>query len=76
MRVLSLPDRQFLTGGGINPKMETLFVGEFTVVMVAALIMGALYFVLGSVVSVGYAKFNLLLVDRLYFSRESGFITK
>ena len=27
--------------------------------------MGAVYFVLGGIVSVGYAKFNLLLVDRL-----------
>ena len=41
--------------------------------MIAALIMGAVYFILGSIIKVGYAKFNLNLVDRLEGSFENLF---
>ena len=39
--------------------------------MIAAIIMALVYFVLGSFVGVGYAKFNLNLVDR----KETAFET-
>ena len=39
--------------------------GSFTYILIAILIMGAVYFVLGSVINVGYAKFNLNLVDKV-----------
>lgn len=54
----------FSTGGGLNSDIHTLLVGSFTYIMIAALVMGAVYFILGSVITVGYAKFNLNLVDR------------
>ena len=38
--------------------------GSFTYILIAILIMGAVYFVLGSAINVGYAKFNLNLVDK------------
>ena len=41
--------------------------------MIAALVMGAVYFILGSIIKVGYAKFNLNLVDRLEGSFDNLF---
>ena len=41
--------------------------------MIAALIMGAVYFILGSIIKVGYAKFNLNLADRIEGSFENLF---
>ena len=54
----------FSTGGSLNSDLGAFMVGRYTYIMVAALIMGALYFVLGSIIEVGYAKFNLNLVDK------------
>ena len=48
-------------------------VGRYTYIMVAALITGALYFVLGSIIAVGYAKFNLNLADQLEGTFENLF---
>lgn len=63
----------FSTGGGLNSDIGTFLVGGFTYIMIAALIMGAVYFILGSIIKVGYAKFNLNLVDRLEGSFENLF---
>lgn len=63
----------FSTGGSLNSDFGALMVGSYTYIMIAALIMGALYFVLGSVINVGYAKFNLNLVDRLEGAFENLF---
>lgn len=54
----------FSTVDGLNPELMGFVIGGFTYLMIVGLIMGALYFVLSSVVSVGYARFNLNLVDR------------
>lgn len=63
----------FSTGGGLNSDIGALLVGSFTYIMIAALIMGAVYFILGSIIAVGYAKFNLNLVDRVEGSFENLF---
>ena len=63
----------FSTGGGLNSDIGALLVGSFTYIMIAALIMGAVYFILGSIIAVGYAKFNLNLVDRVEASFENLF---
>ena len=63
----------FSTGGSVNSDLGAFMVGSYTYIMMAVLITGALYFVLGSVINVGYAKFNLNLVDRLEGSFENLF---
>lgn len=63
----------FSTGGGLNSDIGAFLVGSFTYIMIAALIMGAVYFILGSIIKVGYAKFNLNLVDSLEGSFENLF---
>lgn len=47
--------------------------GSFTYILIAILIMGAVYFVLGSAINVGYAKFNLNLVDKVEGTFENLF---
>lgn len=49
---------------GWNEALIGILVGGAAFVVVAALAMAVAYFVLGSVVSVGYSRFNLDLVDR------------
>lgn len=63
----------FSTGGGLDSDIGAFLVGSFTYIMIAALIMGAVYFILGSIIAVGYAKFNLNLVDRVEGSFENLF---
>ena len=63
----------FSTGGGLDSNIGTFLVGSFTYIMIAALIIGAIYFILGSIIKVGYMKFNLNLVDRLDGSLENLF---
>ena len=54
----------FSTGGGLNSNIGDFIAGGFGFIIIAAIIMTLIYFVLGSFVGVGYAKFNLNLVDR------------
>ena len=63
----------FSTGGSLNSDLGAFMVGRYTYIMVAALITGALYFVLGSIIEVGYAKFNLNLADKLEGTFENLF---
>ena len=60
----------FSTGGSLNSDLGTLLVGSY---MATALIMGIIYFTLGSVINVGYAKFNLNLADKLEGTFENLF---
>ena len=53
------------TGGGLNSDIGAFLVGGFTTIVILSLIMAVAYFVLGSIITVGYAKYNLNLVDRL-----------
>ena len=63
----------FSTGGGFNSNIHSLLIGSFLYIMMVALILGAVYLVLGSIISVGYAKFNLMLVDQLEGSFDNLF---
>lgn len=62
---LELAGQQIYTsGGGWNGQLAGILVGGASFIILAALVMAVVYFVLGSVVGVGYSKFNLDLVDR------------
>lgn len=63
----------FSTGGGLNSDMGAFIVGSFGFIMIAVIIMALIYFVLGSFVGVGYAKFNLNLIDSRSASFENLF---
>ena len=52
------------TGGGLNPEVQALIVGSTIYIALAAIAMAVIYFLLGSIVEVGYSRFNLELVDR------------
>ena len=52
-----------IIGGADMPTFAAILIGVLAFVGIFALIMGAVYFFLGSVVSVGYSKFNLELND-------------
>ena len=61
------------TGGSLDSDFGAFMVGRYTYIMIAALITGILYFVLGSIIEVGYAKFNLNLADKLEGAFENLF---
>jgi len=61
----------FSTGGGLDSEIGAFLVGSAIYITIAAIVMAVVYFVLGSIISVGYARFNLDLVDR----GEPGFET-
>ncbi len=63
----------FSTSGGLNSNINAFFIGSFTYIMIVALVMGIVYFILSSMISVGYAKFNLNLIDRLEASFDDLF---
>ena len=48
-------------GDGIAPGLRAFLIGGAVYLILAAVVMGILYFILGSVVEVGYARFNLKL---------------
>lgn len=54
----------YSTGGGLNSDIGLFLVGSATYIILAALVMAAVFFVLGSIIEVGYSRFNLDLVDR------------
>lgn len=61
----------YSTGCGIDPKWSGLLIGGAIYLIVIALILAAVYFILGSAVGVGYAEYNLRLIDHA----EGGFDT-
>jgi len=54
----------FSTGGGLNSDIAAFLAGAFFFFIIIALMIGVIYFILGSFVGVGYAKFNLNLIDK------------
>lgn len=54
----------YTTNAGWNEALTGFIVGSATFIILAALVMAVVYFILGSVVGVGYSRFNLDLVDR------------
>ena len=61
----------FSTGGGLNSDIAAFIAGAFFFFIIIALGMAVIYFILGSFIGVGYAKFNLNLVDK----KETAFET-
>ncbi len=61
------------TSGGINDQLSAVLIGSAIYIAIAAILLAAVYFVLGSVIEVGYARFNLELVDRTEGKLESLF---
>ena len=54
----------FSTGGGLDSEVAAFLIGSAIYITIAAIVMAVVYFVLGSIISIGYARFNLDLVDR------------
>ena len=54
----------FSTREGLQPAMSTFLAGAVGYIILVALVMALLYLFLGSVVGVGYARFNQELVDQ------------
>lgn len=54
----------YTSNGGWNDALTGFIVGSATFIILAAIVMAVVYFILGSVVGVGYSRFNLDLVDR------------
>ena len=52
------------TNGGLNDQLGMIIAGSAIYIAIAAIIMAVIYFVLGSVIEAGYARFNMNLVDR------------
>ena len=50
--------------GELNNQLSTFLIGSAVYIAIAAIVLAALYFILGSIVGVGYARFNLDLVDK------------
>lgn len=53
----------FSTGGGLNSDIGVFLAGGAIYIILAALVIAAIHLLLGSVVGVGYSRFNLELVD-------------
>ena len=53
----------FSTGSGFGSGIGAFLAGSAVYITIVAFLMAAVYFILGSVVGVGYARFNLGLVD-------------
>ena len=52
------------TNGGIDSEVGAFILASLPIIIIASLIAAVIYFVLGSFIGVGYAKFNLNLVDK------------
>lgn len=61
------------TNGGLNDQLAFILAGSVIYIAVAAILLAAVYFVLGSVIETGYARFNLDLADRKEAKIESLF---
>ena len=55
----------YSSGQGWNPQLAGFILGGATAIILAALVLAVVYYILGSVVEVGYARFNLDLVDKV-----------
>lgn len=61
------------TNGGFNEGLAAVIAGSVIYIALAAIILAIIYFILGSVIEVGYARFNLDLVDRTEVKIETLF---
>ena len=53
----------YSTGGSLHPGIGAFLVGSAVYIALAAIVIAVIYFVLGSIIQIGYARFNLELVD-------------
>lgn len=63
----------FSVGHEVSSGFLAFLIGSAVYFVIAAVILGILYFVLGSIIEIGYARFNLELVDQQNPSFESLF---
>ena len=54
----------YSTGGGLNSEVASWIIGGATFLVMVAIVMAVIYFVLGSIIEIGYMRFNLDLVER------------
>lgn len=54
----------YSTGGGWNSEIAAWIVGSAAFLALAAIVMAVIYFILGSIIEIGYMRYNLDLVDR------------
>lgn len=54
----------YSTGGELSSQWRALLIGGAVYFVILAIVFAVVYFILGSIISVGYAKFNLRMVDR------------
>lgn len=52
------------TNGGVDSEVGAFILASLPIIIIASLIAAIIYFALGSFIGVGYAKFNLNLVDK------------
>lgn len=64
----------FSTGGGLNSDVGAFLVGGAIYIILAALVIAAVHLLLGSVVGVGYSRFNLELIDHNHAGFEHLFM--
>lgn len=58
---LQIAGQNVVSWGSGDPALRTFLVGSALYIMIAALVLAAVYFILGSIVGVGYARVNLNL---------------
>lgn len=70
---LQVAGQNIASWGSGDPALRTFLIGGITYVLLIALVLAAVYFVLGSIIGVGYARFNLDLCDRAPLKFETLF---
>ncbi len=63
----------YSTGGSLNSDIGAFLVAGAMYIAIASIVMAVVFFILGSVIEVGYAKYNLRLVSRLEASFDNLF---
>lgn len=63
----------YSTSEGLGSKLGAFLIGSAAYIMIAAIVFAVAYFILGSIIGVGYARFNLHMVDREPLSFEALF---
>lgn len=63
--VFEFADQQIYTSsGGWMPELDALIIGGAMYIVLAAIVMAVVFFILGSIIEIGYSRFNLDLIDR------------
>ena len=54
----------YSTNKGLGPELSTFLIGGAVYLILIAIVFAVAYFILGSIIGVGYARFNLRMVDQ------------